>query len=57
MSPMGMCVVTLDLQLVALFEMVMEPLGGGALVEEVYHQDGLQGLTACCFIFLCLNAI
>jgi hypothetical protein len=54
---MGMCVVTLDLQLVALFEMVMEPLGGGALVEEVYHQDGLQGLTACCFIFLCLNAI
>lgn len=55
-SPIGMCVVTLDPQLVALFDMVMEPLGGGALGEEVYHQDGLRGLTACCFNFLCVGA-
>lgn len=35
MSPMVSCVSTLGPQLVALFGKGMEPLGGGALLEEV----------------------
>lgn len=63
MSPMGSGVPTLGLQMAALFREGMEPLGGGALLEEVcqlgwdlrVYSFSLHPVLAPCFLCVSEN--